>query len=859
MVCIPCILVPFFLWLYIKFIQPFIWRYVPEKWRTSVDYWLYPTCKVRDLPADDEETTGKTKESEERYFAVDERSHFTEKLYNFRKYRLQIKRLAPNKRILQMHSSKKQNSISWHSKCISLGVLVFTTSSVVLLLRYSRTMNVTDGRYLSSTAVALSEVLKVVISLVMIFHEAGYSVSEMQTQLRTEMIVKRYEMLKMLVPALLYIAQNNLLFLALSNLDAATYQITYQSKILTTAILSVLMLGKRLDLLKWLSLFALMCGVAIIQIPANSTVDQQFTHDWSSKVIGLSAVIIACFTSGFSGVYLELILKTTNTSLWMRNFQLGTVFIMQKLTVVENCILFAQLYSAFSLDLVLYLSTICLQFLKTVSFRAFGGLVIGMVVKYMDNIVKVFASSISIVLSGFLSYFLLADFQPTVYPSSSLQQRTCTLVSASNWYIVITTVNTAYERKTEYFCRSCDHEYCNGDLFLLLPYDASVLGRSFIVRNLILFSFLNSCKKVLPNVISNEAVNCCFIRRRKCCAENPVSQRYVDVNGTNMRTKITRKKDVSKKSMSGAKGESAEGIACLLRPSKLSTVVEKIQSKNVDCDFGSESKPPLKRPAEDASSTDVLVHVDLGKVFDHEPTSKKFAPSDKDSSSSDFVFGKNIEERVDLTQSSILSEETTSECKSDSLGYQLSSKEEYSVDSSLYEDSLNATLIQMQCKLYTFDADKCSWHNKGHCNFKIEEFFQDNSSKALTRIVLRMLGSKRLCINSRLWDGMSFRILDRKKLQFSATDLVNPQHIQTCLIVGNELQIASAAKIIEMKLKELALEASCCSDNEKINSEKQDCTEKLNEKRTTENVEKNSLREQNIDDNDKELNKEVKI
>ncbi|KRX95695.1 UDP-N-acetylglucosamine transporter [Trichinella pseudospiralis] len=622
-----------------------------------------------------------------------------------------------------------------------LGVLVFTTSSVVLLLRYSRTMNVTDGRYLSSTAVALSEVLKVVISLGMILHEAGYSISDMQTHLRTEMIVKRYEMLKMLVPALLYIVQNNLLFLALSNLDAATYQITYQSKILTTAILSVFMLGKRLNLLKWLSLFALMCGVAIIQIPANSTVDQQFTHDWSSKVIGLSAVIIACFTSGFSGVYLELILKTTNTSLWMRNFQLalfsvfsgfGAVVVNDLSAVVENG--FFQGYNIFTWLVIL--------------FQAFGGLVIGMVVKYMDNIVKVFASSISIVLSGFLSYFLLADFQPTV---------------------------------------------------------TFLIGAILVIAATYMYSY------------------------------------------------------VSKISMGGAKIESAEGIACLLRPSKLSTVVEKIQSKNVDCDLGSESKPPLKRPAENASSTDVLVHVDLGKVFDHEPTSKKFAPSDKDSSSSDFVFGKNIEERVDLTESSILLEETTSECKSDSLGYQLSSKEECSVDSSLYEDSLNTTLIQLQCKLYTFDGDKCSWHNKGHCSFKIEEFFQDNSSKTLTRIVLRMLGSKRLCINSRLWDGMSFRILDRKKLQFSATDLANPQHIQTCLIVGNELQIASAANIIEMKLKELALEASCCSDNEEINNEKQDCTEKLNENRTTENVEKNSLNQQNIDDNDKELNKEVKI
>ncbi|KRX26478.1 UDP-N-acetylglucosamine transporter [Trichinella nelsoni] len=710
MVCIPCILVPFFLWLYIKFIQPLIWRYVPEKWRTSVDYWFYPTCKVRDLPADDEETTGKTKESEERYFANKEvlQSKKLQLYWLFAKYRLQIKRLARNKKILQMHLSKKQNSISWHSKCISLGVLVFTTSSVVLLLRYSRTMNVTDGRYLSSTAVALSEVLKVVISLVMIFHEAGYSVSEMQTQLRTEMIVKRYEMLKMLVPALLYIAQNNLLFLALSNLDAATYQITYQSKILTTAILSVLMLGKRLDLLKWLSLFALMCGVAIIQIPANSTVDQQFTHDWSSKVIGLSAVIIACFTSGFSGVYLELILKTTNTSLWMRNFQLalfsvfsgfGAVFVNDLSAVVENG--FFQGYNIFTWLVILL--------------QAFGGLVIGMVVKYMDNIVKVFASSISIVLSGLLSYFLLADFQPTVYDFFNWSHpRHC-----SNVHVLLI-LHMSEERST-----FAEAEYCNGDLFLLSPYDASVLGRSFIV-----------------------------IVKKFCQMSSPTKQ---------------------------------------------STVAS---SEDENVDLGSESKPALKRPAEDASSTDVLVHVDLGKVFDHEPTSKKFAPSDKDSSSCDFVFGKNIEERVD-----------------------------------------------MQCKLYTFDADKCSWHNKGHYN----------SSKALTRIVLRMLGSKRLCINSRLWDGMSFRILDRKKLQFSATDLVNPQHIQTCLIVGNELQIASAAKIIEMKLKELALEASCCSDNEKINSEKQDCTEKLNETRTTENVEKNSLREQNTDDNDKELNKEVKI
>lgn len=38
--------------------------------------------------------------------------------------------------------------------------------------------------------------------------------------------------------------QNNLLFISLSNLSGAVYQVTYQLKILTTAVLSVVILGK---------------------------------------------------------------------------------------------------------------------------------------------------------------------------------------------------------------------------------------------------------------------------------------------------------------------------------------------------------------------------------------------------------------------------------------------------------------------------------------------------------------------------------------------------------------------------------------------------------------------------------------
>jgi UDP-sugar transporter A1/2/3 len=51
----------------------------------------------------------------------------------------------------------------------------------------------------------------------------------------------------MLVPAALYAVQNNLLFIALSNLDSVSYQVLYQSKIATTAFFAWLMLNKHLN------------------------------------------------------------------------------------------------------------------------------------------------------------------------------------------------------------------------------------------------------------------------------------------------------------------------------------------------------------------------------------------------------------------------------------------------------------------------------------------------------------------------------------------------------------------------------------------------------------------------------------
>lgn len=60
-------------------------------------------------------------------------------------------------------------------------------------------------------------------------------------------------------------------------------------------------------------------------------------------------------------------------------------------------------------------ASVCLLFLQ-----ALGGLVIAAVIKYADNILKGFATSLSIILSTLISYFWLQDFDPTRYKQPSL-------------------------------------------------------------------------------------------------------------------------------------------------------------------------------------------------------------------------------------------------------------------------------------------------------------------------------------------------------------------------------------------------------------------------------------------------------
>ncbi|TIB68662.1 hypothetical protein E3Q18_01811 [Wallemia mellicola] len=214
---------------------------------------------------------------------------------------------------------------------------------------------------------------------------------------------------KLSIPAILYVIQNNLAFVAASNLEVATFQVAYQMKILTTALFSVLLLGRKLSKSKWLSLVFLAIGVGIVQVQSTTTSSSQGGVHAGNPLTGFLAVAMACLTSGLAGVYFELVLKGSNVDLWVRNVQLSLFSFPPALLPVmfgkaaEGLSIFERLNLVRNFSGWAY---------ATVLTQVLGGLVTALVIKYSDNILKGFATSISIVISSVASVVLF-DFPIT--------------------------------------------------------------------------------------------------------------------------------------------------------------------------------------------------------------------------------------------------------------------------------------------------------------------------------------------------------------------------------------------------------------------------------------------------------------
>jgi drug/metabolite transporter (DMT)-like permease len=319
-----------------------------------------------------------------------------------------------------------------------------------------------EHRYLPSTAVFLVEALKLVVCLTIALYETSASVprSMPATSILGSLASSVFagDSWKMAFPATLYTLANSLQYVGISNLDAATFHVTYQFKIFITAVFSVALLSRKISGRQWLSLLLLMVGVAIVSLPHNSSHSLASTHHGRIYMprstnplrdhfrrtapeshlkkrsatyegiaedemaldtpgmdasLGLSAVVGVCICSGLAGVYFEKVIKEAHhsTSLWVRNVQLSTY----------------SLFPAFFIGIVFLDGETVAKYgffagynwvvVLSIIIQSFGSIVSAFCIFYADNISKNFAVSISMVLSS-LASFVFFDFSMTGHVST---------------------------------------------------------------------------------------------------------------------------------------------------------------------------------------------------------------------------------------------------------------------------------------------------------------------------------------------------------------------------------------------------------------------------------------------------------
>lgn len=238
-----------------------------------------------------------------------------------------------------------------------------------------------------------------------------------------------------MVPAFLYCLYNNLAFVNLATFDPTTYYLLLQLRVVVTGVLFQIIFKKYLSRRQWISLIMLTLGCMLKQVDLNSfysdanddseaAVLQQAGAGAgaapeqlaAAKTIGknmtgfdfsISAVFILAQTicSCLAGVYNEYLLKDKGAEV---NIFVQNVFMYLDSIVCNAGILLlrGELLDAFSvhnLGSIMRFSVIII-----IVNNAAIGIVTSFFLKYMNSILKTFASALELLFTAVLCYFLFA-------------------------------------------------------------------------------------------------------------------------------------------------------------------------------------------------------------------------------------------------------------------------------------------------------------------------------------------------------------------------------------------------------------------------------------------------------------------
>jgi UDP-sugar transporter A1/2/3 len=286
--------------------------------------------------------------------------------------------------------------------CILAGVVLMTSQPIFVKLSQ---VEGPDGKpqteYNKFSSVLLTELGKALFSLAALVYGGGFR------EVHWCGLEFFREALQYAVPELIYCINNFLVLVILEYVDMTTFQLLGQLKIVFTGLLFRVVLRRRLSDYQWLAIWQLACGATVSQIPTS---EPQKTN---APFFGVVLSVISCCLSALAGIYNEKIMKDkASVSIHWQNLQLYTWGIVFCLVGDRVNTILRYYYPELFPDQAQpqgFLSGYNVWAVIVVLNNMFMGLSISAILKFVDNIARVYTHTMAMLTTSVLAVVLFHE------------------------------------------------------------------------------------------------------------------------------------------------------------------------------------------------------------------------------------------------------------------------------------------------------------------------------------------------------------------------------------------------------------------------------------------------------------------
>jgi len=205
--------------------------------------------------------------------------------------------------------------------------------------------------------------------------------------------IDRADVMQYAVPGFVFFVQNNLSFVALLHMSSAVFQLLLNLRIIAVAMLTVAVLGKRLNSLEWASMLLLMVGAMQYQLSSCSSKSMRINS------IGMSVmlIIIACAAGG--NIYTQKVMQK----------RMEQPLMQQNLLLYGWGVLFNGLNWASTMRTQPPIGALTLWPITSIGFNALYGLAISVILKQFGSVTRTFINTAAICCTALLDVVVLGE------------------------------------------------------------------------------------------------------------------------------------------------------------------------------------------------------------------------------------------------------------------------------------------------------------------------------------------------------------------------------------------------------------------------------------------------------------------